>query len=513
MSALSAGDKRYSEDTFLKFDLRFPAACVCLFLGSALSTYADALPDAPPVPSPPQNNGSQNGFQISGSERLRLEAWNWWPTDLADGDYRFLASVAKLRFDRKTSRDDFALELQHTTLIDTPRHAIAPSPQGALGMGATYFDASGNQTGSLFVKQAFFRLKDPSHPGHSLRVGRFEFSDGLENSVSDPTLNWIKQNRISQRLIGPSNFTHVGRSMNGIQADAVSPHVHATATAFVPSRGSFDLNGNDILSRIRVAYLNLAFPRPHQTHPGEARLFGAYFDDSRAETVKVDNRPSAARAADKKAIKIGTLGGHYLHVTPAGPGRVDLTAWGALQFGSWGEQKHGAHSYALEAGYQWHKAKGKPWVRIGYDVSSGDGNPANSQHGTYFPMLLTGRIYARDPFSTQSNLKDLFVQVMLQPDSRTTLRADLHHLRLAESNDLWYSGAGAYQNRNFGYGGRPSSGANSLATLVDLSVDYQLHKNTALTLYLSYARGGDVVRSLYKGRDSTYSYIEMVQKF
>ena len=492
----------------------FRSAFVGMMLAASLLAGvvmpAGAQTPAPPPPGIPLDH---TGFYFSGSWRLRLEDYNWWPTDKANGAYTFLASVLKLDFARQTKKDDEFLELQQTSLINMPTKATASAPQGALGLGATYYDANGSQVASMFVKQAYVRLKDPSMPGKSLRVGRFEYSDGSEVTPADPALNWVTQNRISQRLLGPGNFTHIGRSFNGLHYESNRPHLNITGMAALPSRGSFDLNGNDFISNVKVVYLNTTFPDPTPAHPSVSRLFGVYYEDARTEAIKTDNRPLAARTADKRAIRIGTVGGDYLRVIPAGAGKFDVMGWGAVQFGDWGSEAHGAYSYAAEAGYQLPKAPWKPWLRVGYNFASGDGNPANNQHGTYLPLLLTGRQYARDPFFTPSNLEDLFAQLILKPNVRTTVRTEVHGLRLAERNDLWYGGGGAYQNRTFGYSGRPSGGANNLATLADLSVDYQLQKNTALTFYLAYANGGGVVRNIYNSRDNVYTYFELTQKF
>ena len=44
-------------------------------------------------------------------------------------------------------------------LVNLPTRAIAPAPQGQLGLGASYFAASGKQDGSAILRQAFVRFK------------------------------------------------------------------------------------------------------------------------------------------------------------------------------------------------------------------------------------------------------------------------------------------------------------------------------------------------------------------
>src|SRR5262249_22594424 len=149
--------------------------------------------------------------------------------------------------------------------------------------------------------------------------------------------------------------------------------------------------------------------------PLDARLFYLYFQDERFDRaaatkppVKVDNRPLAARVADEDAIAIHTVGAHAVTVVDVGPGRIDGLLWGALQTGQWGVQDHDAWAYAAEAGYQLPHVPAAPWLRVGYDQSSGDDNPADGDHRTFLQMLPTARIYAQFPFFNMMNTQDLF---------------------------------------------------------------------------------------------------------
>ena len=77
-----------------------------------------------------------------------------------------------------------------------PSGAIAPGAQGQLGMGGTYYAANGSHRNSamVFPKQAFIRFH---HLGggeaHSIRLGRFEFTDGSEMTPKNATLAALKR--------------------------------------------------------------------------------------------------------------------------------------------------------------------------------------------------------------------------------------------------------------------------------------------------------------------------------
>ena len=70
-------------------------------------------------------------------------------------------------------------------------------------------------------------------------------------------------------------------------------------------------------------------------------------------------------------------------------------------------------------------------------------------------------------------------------------------LRIANRNDLWYLGGGAFQPHTFGYTGRPSGGHQSLANVSDLSGDYQVTREFSLGLYYAHAWSKAVIKSIY----------------
>jgi len=111
------------------------------------------------------------------------------------------------------------------------------------------------------------------------------------------------------------------------------------------------------------------------------------------------------------------------------------------------------------------------------------------------------------------NNEDGFVQLILRPHPRWTFQSDLHGLRLSQSSDLWYQGGGAYQDNVFGYAGRPSSGSRSLGTLWDLSADWQVSSKTTLSFYYGRVLGRGVVAGIYPGRNASFGFIELTQRF
>jgi hypothetical protein len=112
------------------------------------------------------------------------------------------------------------------------------------------------------------------------------------------------------------------------------------------------------------------------------------------------------------------------------------------------------------------------------------------------------------------NSGDAFGELLLRPATRLTLRSDVHTLRLADKNDLWYSGGGAFQPRTFGYTGRPASGQSGLATLYDASGDYRVNTHVSLGAYYGYAGGKAVTHTIYPtGTGAHLGYLELFLRF
>jgi hypothetical protein len=271
---------------------------------------------------------------------------------------------------------------------------------------------------------------------------------------------------------------------------------------------------------VDVWYAAFTKPIKRKVSESEWRLFALHYHDGR-RTLKTDNRSMTARVADTNNIRITTLGGHYVGVYRVGKGKVDTLLWGAGQFGSFGRLDQRSGAIAAEIGYSFVGNKFadrfRPWLRGGYFRSTGDGDPNDGAHGTFFQVLPTPRIYARTPFFNAMNNEDAFGQLRLKPHTKLGLRVDAHHLRLSSKEDLWYVGGGAFQKRSFGYVGRPTAGNRSLGWLFDVSADLNLSARTSFTIYFGGVRGGGAQSAVYPlggaNPNARFGYFEMTRKF
>ncbi len=453
---------------------------------------------------------------ITGTFRTRAYAWDWFEPSSGNNQYGYSGNLLRVNLTEHRKGWDWDAELAAPFLLGLPDTATAPAPQGALGLGSNYYSANGNSqySGMVFPKQLYVRFKGlgPSEAG-SLQVGRFEFNDGTELAPKNATLATLKRDRISQRLIGTFGWSDVGRSFDGAHFSYSKPTNDFTFVAAIPTRGVYQTDGWG-WNRVAFGYGSFTHDWGHGNHAADTRIFMLDYDDWR-HILKADNRPAAVRAHDTDNIRIETFGAHSLHAFTTNAGTIDALAWGALQAGRWGTQTQLAYALDFEGGFQPKVLpRLKPWLRGGFTMGSGDGNPNDSRHGTFFQVLPTPRPYARFPFFNMMNTEDRFGALVLRPHSKFTVSSEFHALRLSNAKDLWYAGGGVFQPWTFGYTGRTTSGRRSLGNLYDTSVEYRANRWTTLTGYVGHAQGLAAMEQIYPaGKNGDFGYLEAAFKF
>jgi hypothetical protein len=278
-----------------------------------------------------------------------------------------------------------------------------------------------------------------------------------------------------------------------------------------PTQGVYNMNANPELN-VDIQYLAYthSFAKQHTL----VRGFALGYHDGRTGIAKTDNRALAVRQADHKNIRIGSYGADVISALPAGRNTVDLLFWGVLQNGSWGALNQHSGAFAVEGGLKFDHVASKPWLRGGVLRTTGDNNPSDSVHNTFFQVLPTPRIYARYPFFNSMNSRDEFVQLVDKPSAKLDIRSDMHFLQLTSAADLWYQGGGAFDNKVFGYTGRPANSHAAFSSLYDVSADYAFNPHVSLGMYYAHAFGKSVVHSIYSANeDSNYGYFELTYKF
>jgi hypothetical protein len=443
--------------------------------------------------------------------RERTNATQWFSATPSAEQYGHQDSLLRIGIQQRIHKWDYQFELLQAAELFLPDDAVSPvTAQGQLGLGATYYASNNN---NQFPVAASFKsgfLRYHFNEASAVRLGRFEFFDGQETTPHDSTLTWLQTNRIGQRLVGNFGFSNAQRSFDGIDAKTAGTSWNLTAMAGRATQGVFNMNANPELN-VDIQYL--AYTRSLAHEHLLVRGFALGYHDGRTGVVKTDNRTLAARQADHGNIRTGSYGADAIAALPVGQNTVDLLFWGVLQNGQWGSLQQHSGGFASEAGYRLNQVRTTPWIRVGVLRTTGDNNANDNVHNTFFQVLPTPRVYARDPFFNLMNSKDQFLQIIDRPTKKLDLRTDLHFLQLTSSADLWYQGGGAFDNKVFGYTGRPANNHNSFSSLYDVSADYALNPQLSLNLYYAHAFGKSVVASIYPAdRASNYGYFELNYK-
>jgi hypothetical protein len=477
---------------------------------------AAALCAEGPPPDPPASL-KLGDLTVTGSLRSRVYFWDWFQPSAGNNNYQYSGNLFRIGLSEHRDSWDWNAEFAVPFLLGLPANSTGTgAQQGALGLGSNYLSAnSGSRnTAMIFPKQLYVRLDGlGGNKNHTLQMGRFEFLDGGEVSPRSATLAAVKRDRIAARLIGNFGFSDVGRSFDGVHYSYGTPSDNFTFVGAVPTRGVYQVDGWG-WNRIGFGYASYTHQWGGKGHAADTRFFFIEYDDFR-HILKTDNRALAVRRADLANIRIDTFGGHTLHAFETPAGTVDVLFWGALQTGRWGVQAQRAGAFDAEGGFQPKIAPAvKPWLRAGYTYGSGDGNAADNRHNTFFQLLPTPRPYAKFPFFNMMNTEDRYGILVLRPHPKLTVTGEFHALRLSDSNDLWYSGGGAFQPWTFGYSGRATSGRRSLGNLYDLGADCRVSRALTLSGYFGYTQGLAAMEQIYPaGKDGRFSYLEMLYRF
>ena len=442
-------------------------------------------------------------------ETTRVESWSFFDPRPGGGDpdYSFFANRATLGVRVSSRRIEVEAAFQYAQLLGLPTRAIGP---GALGSGAFYFfSAETAEAYQLYIKTSMLRVKDVL-PGLSIAVGRMGFSSGDETPSGDAAIDRVQRSRIGSRLIGNFDWSIFQRSFDGGRIDVDRRLWSANAALLFPTQGGYEESANPTISSVKVLTASLT-AKPALV-PGQALQFFAYhYRDQRDLRARPDN---AIVGSLRPNVSIGTFGVSDVVVARVGPGEIDAVVWLVGQTGDWYGQKHAAHSAAIEVGYRWQSA-GRPWLRAGLVRASGDKEPNDREHHTFFQMLPSIHRYSRSTTYALMNVQDVFAQVSFEPRRRITAHAEVHRVSLARAADRWYYGSGATSRTGtfFGFVGRSSGGATRLGTIAEGSIDVSLKRHWSINGYVGWMKGGDVVRRTFAADRLVFFYLENVLSF
>jgi hypothetical protein len=363
-----------------------------------------------------------------------------------------------------------------------------------------YRDNSGKTSNShgTAVRQLYAEARP--WKGASLRLGRQDVKLGTEVLYPEADWRYLKTQRLGERFVGTVGWSQAERAYDGGWAGVDLGGHYVSGFFLQPTTGVFDIDSEYHRNKgIYVGGAAWTVKRDTWLPSTDLGAFALYYEDNR-------DREDGGLA---HGLELYTIGAQAVGILPAGPGRFDWLALAAGQWGKYDDLDHQAYAGLLELGYQLPDVLLAPWLRIGVNAATGDHDPRDDRHATFFNLLPTNHIYYgfADQLALQ-NLVNPFVQLRLKPHSMVGVNLFVHRFTLASSNDAKYSGTGAFNRKTFGFTATPSRGYRYVGTELDAVVTVTPHK--AVTLEGGYAKlwGGNMLRG-----DVRFGYVSLEIKY
>lgn len=398
----------------------------------------------------------------------------------------------------------------------------------ASGEAFLYRAAAGTSDPTTFKLSQLFAEARGGH-GSWARLGRQylhtrparlrERAEEAQAKASEPpeAVSWkfVERERLSRRLLGSVDWSHAARAYDGASAGVTLADQHLLqAYVYQPTTGVYDLTGGyEFQSGVIVGGLDWK------------ALRGAWLENTEVGAFFIgysDDRDAATVAGLEGDIEVYTLGASWLGVYPMGPGQFDVLAFGAFQFGDYVDtgpssgmknRNQLAGAFIAEVGYRFPALWASPWVRVGFNYASGDGNLDDDDRSTFFNLLPSNHSYYgyADQLALQ-NLLDLLVQVKIVPSERIHLEFTYHRFWLDESADFRWSGTGAFDRTSLGYLRNPSNGSEDVGHEFDLVILAPLEDGVTVSAGYSAMLGGEVF-ALRADSNLDFAYVEMAFEY
>lgn len=393
-----------------------------------------------------------SAWSAGGQLRVRAEDWNNFAF-ASDNDDTFVLTRLRLHSDLRVCQG-FRVYVEGISALATERDL----PGGRRPLDEDSADLL-NAFGDVSTSVGGLDL--------TLRAGRQELSYG------------------KQRLISPLDWSNTRRTFDGVRllSQAGDWKVDAFATRFVQVQ-QHEFNDGDS----GRDFYGLYATRP--VKPWKATV-DAY-----------------ALGLERDAAKFGTVSGpedrYTLGARMGGTagGGVDYDVEGGYQFGEVGAADVAAWFLAAQAGFAPAACPLKSRWFVGYDLASGDDDPADNDVGTFNQLFPLGHAYfgGIDVVGRQ-NISDVSLGVSLAPLDKLTIRVEGHQFARAEETDALYDAGGNVVRAG------DSGTSRDIGQEVDVVADYKLNLHLALQAGYSHFFAGDFIAQSGPDEDVDFGYL------
>ena len=322
------------------------------------------------------------------------------------------------------------------------------------------------------------------------------------------TLRGGRQNLLygAQRLISPLDWTNTRRTFEGGKASFVlgagTPVSH-TLDVFVVRPvivEKEELNNGDGDVTFSGIYDTIALPDVLPGAGTKLELYGLILNQNTrpANTVAVPTVGSIAVDSD-----VYTVGARF----SANPKPWDFDIEADYQFGTAGKGDVSAWSFATEGGYTFQDCPLTPRAFLGFDVASGDQNPADPDRQTFNQLFPLSHLYFGylDVIGRQ-NIIDLHpgVEVGLVQDKawakKVTLRGEYHLFWRQSDDDAVYNAAGGVLRADTG------TDRTYVGSEIDLLLNWQFDRHWSGYVGYSHFFPGGFIQATGPSDDIDFFY-------
>lgn len=395
--------------------------------------------------------GDAASLSVGGQFRLRLEDWNNFAFTPANDD-NFVLSRFRLHSDLRLS-PGFRVYVEGISALATERDLPGgrrPLDEDSADLLNAFADVS-STLGAMDL---------------TLRVGRQELSYG------------------KQRLISPLDWSNTRRTFDGARllTKAGAWKADAFATRWVQVQ-QHDFNDGDSGRDFYGVYAT----RPLSEGKVSLDLYALGLERDAAKFGAVSGKEERY-----------TLGSRWGGKCDCG-GDLDLE--GGYQFGEVGAADVEAWFVAAQAGFTVPDCPLKSRWFVGYDLASGDDNPADGEVGTFNQLFPLGHAYFGGiDIVGRQNIQDISVGVSLVPLDKLTVRIEGHQFARAENSDALYDAGG-----NVVRAGDAGS-SHDIGQEVDVVADYKWNLHLNLQAGYSHFFAGNFISQSGADEDIDFAY-------
>ena len=345
---------------------------------------------------------------IGGDIRVRYEYRRGADFGKTEKDDAFVLNKMRLRFNYDVSPD-----VRFFTELQSSANWGEPTTTGNLGV------SQNRVNGAAFgLRQAYIGVKNAGVRNLSLKIGRQKLIFG------------------NHRLLGHFDWDNVGFSHDAVRADYSTPmSTHTLGWSLLDEQGSGKaLNDSNLF----VLY-NTFKQVPNMTI--EPYIF--FLADGRTGLPSATAVTKTGRVApDQKRWFFGTrIDGKAMNKM------IDYTGEFVWQTGNQKDasntaQRINAWAMAVKGGVTLKNMMWKP--RFGFEVDYASGSGAGDTGGrhTFEGLFPTNHLhYGYMDRMGWKNMVDYSPQLLVRPDKASSLKINLHILRLASTKDNWYGAA------------------------------------------------------------------------